>query len=52
MAVASIGSAAVISEVDWKMVVSASLLDGILSIHTSIATGLAEANPDVSDGHP
>lgn len=51
-AVATIGSAAVISEVDWKMVVSASLLAGILSILTSIATGLPEANPDVSDGHP
>ena len=52
MAVASIGNAAVISEVDWKMVVSASLLAGILSILTSIATGLPEANLDVSDGHP
>lgn len=51
-AVATIGSAAVISEVDWKMVVSASLLAGILSILTSIATGLPEAKPDVFDGHP
>lgn len=37
-----IGSATVLSSVDWKMVVSASLLSGILSILTSIATGLPE----------
>ena len=36
-AVATIGTSAVISSVDWKMVVSASLLAGILSILTSIA---------------
>lgn len=41
-AVAMIGSATVLSSVDWKMVVSASLLSGILSILTSIATGLPE----------
>ena len=40
-AVATIGSAAVISSVDWKMVVSASLLAGILSMLTSVA-GLPE----------
>lgn len=42
-AVASIGTAAVIEAVDWKFVVSASILAGILSILTSIATGLPEA---------
>ena len=42
-AVATIGTSAVISAVDWKMVISASLLAGLLSILTSIATGLPEA---------
>ena len=40
-AVATIGSAAIISAVDWKMVVSASLLAGVLSLLTSVA-GLPE----------
>ncbi len=40
-AVATIGTSAVISEVDWKIVVSASLLAGILSLLTSVA-GLPE----------
>lgn len=40
-AVAMIGTAAVIGDVDWKMVVSASLLAGILSLLTSVA-GLPE----------
>ena len=40
-AVATIGTAAVISEVDWKFVLSASILAGILSLLTSIA-GLPE----------
>ena len=40
-AVATIGASAVISEVDWIMVVSASLLAGVLSMLTSIA-GLPE----------
>ena len=40
-AVATIGASAVISEVDWIMVVSASLLAGVVSILTSIA-GLPE----------
>ena len=39
--VAPIGSAVVISAVDWKVVVSASLLAGILSLATSVA-GLPE----------
>ena len=42
-AVATIGSAAVLSDVNWGVVVSASILAGILSILTSIATGLPEA---------
>lgn len=41
-AIATIGTAAVISEVDWSLVVSASVLSGILSVLASIATGLPE----------
>jgi hypothetical protein len=41
-AVAAIGTTAVISEVNWITVGSTSLLSGILSILTSIATGLPE----------
>lgn len=51
-AVATIGTTAVISEVDWRTVVSASLLAGLLSILTSIATGLPEVGDEVSEGHP
>ena len=40
-AVATIGTSAVISAVDWKVVISASVLAGILSILTSVA-GLPE----------
>lgn len=39
--VATVGTSAVLSEVDWKFVVSASLLAGILSLLTSVA-GLPE----------
>lgn len=41
-ALATIGTAVVLAEVDWKYVISASLLAGILSILTSIVTGLPE----------
>ena len=40
-AVATIGTSALITNVDWKVVVSASLLAGVLSILTSVA-GLPE----------
>lgn len=40
-AAATIGTAAVLSSVDWKMVVSASVLAGVLSLLTSVA-GLPE----------
>lgn len=40
-AVATIGSSAVLSAVDWKVVASASVLAGILSLLTSVA-GLPE----------
>jgi hypothetical protein len=42
-AVATIGSSAVISEVNWIMVLSASVLAGILSMLTSVA-GLPEVD--------
>ena len=41
-AVATIGTSTVISEVDWRIVISSSILSGILSILTSIA-GIPEA---------
>ncbi len=40
-AVATIGTTAVLSEVDWKIVVSSAILAGILSLLTSVA-GLPE----------
>lgn len=39
--IATIGSAAVLSAVDWKVVASATVLAGILSLATSVA-GLPE----------
>ena len=39
--IATIGSAAVLASVDWKVVASATVLAGILSVATSIA-GLPE----------
>ncbi len=39
--VATIGTSAVMSAVDWRFVVSASILAGILSVATSVA-GLPE----------
>ena len=44
-AAATIGTAAVIGDVNWVMVVSAAVLSGILSLLTSIA-GL----PELKDG--
>ena len=41
-AIATIGTAVVLSDVNWQMVLSASILSGILSVLTSIATGLPE----------
>lgn len=41
-AIAMIGTSAVMTDVNWKMVLSASALSGILSVLTSIATGLPE----------
>ena len=44
-AVAVIGTAAVVSAVDWKMTVSAAVVAGVVSVLTSVA-GL----PEVKDG--
>ena len=44
-AVATIGTSAILSAVDWKVVISASLLAGILSLLTSVA-GLPEVKGD------
>jgi ABC-type lipoprotein release transport system permease subunit len=41
-AVATIGTAALLSQVDFKAVVSASVLAALLSVLTSISTGLPE----------
>ncbi len=46
-AVATIGTAAVLADVNWHIVLSASLLAGILSILTSFATGLPEVHDEV-----
>lgn len=42
-AIATIGTSAVLSDVNWKIVISASILSGILSVLTSLA-GLPEVN--------
>ena len=46
-AVATIGTSAVLSAVDWKMVVSASVLAGVLSLLTSVA-GLPEVKQEAN----
>ena len=42
-AAATIGTAAVLGEVNWAMVASASVLSGVLSLLTSVA-GIPEVN--------
>lgn len=49
-AVATIGTSAVISEVNWIMVASASALAGILSLLTSVA-GLPEVENEKIEGN-
>lgn len=41
-AIATIGTATLLSEINWVQIASASAVAGILSILTSIATGLPE----------
>ena len=47
-AIGVIGTEAVISSVDWKMVVSASIVAGVVSILTSVA-GIPEVESEVED---
>ena len=45
-AAATIGTSAVLSEVRWGVVASASVLAALLSLLTSVATGLPEVDGD------
>ena len=47
-AIATIGTSAVLEAVDWRMVVSASVLAGILSLLTSLA-GLPVVGDEIED---
>lgn len=49
-AIAVIGTSALLEEVNWLAVLSASVLAGILSILTSVVTDLPEA-PKGGDSH-
>ena len=44
-AMASMGTAAILSQVDWKAAISASVLAGVLSLLTSLA-GIPEVETD------
>ena len=48
-AVATIGTATVMGEVDWLMIGSAAVLAGVLSVLTSVA-GLPELSEGETDG--
>lgn len=48
-AIATIGSSMVISQVNWQVVLSASLLAGLLSLLTSVA-GLPEVDNSTEEG--
>lgn len=45
-AVAAIGTSAMLSDVDWLAVLSVAALSAILSILTSVATGLPEVKKE------
>lgn len=46
-ALATIGTAVALSDVDWRFVLSASILAGIVSLLMSITTGLPEVTPAI-----
>ena len=48
-AIATIGTSAALTEVNWAMVASASVLAGIISLLTSLA-GLPEVEPEETEG--
>ena len=43
-ALATIGTAAVLGDVNWLLVASAAALSGVLSVLTSVVTGLPEVS--------
>ena len=45
-AIATIGMASVLEDVNWILVISSSCLAGILSVLTSVVTGLPELDED------
>lgn len=50
-AVATIGTTALIEDVNWPVVASASVLAAILSLLTSLATGLPEVDDQEAQGN-
>ena len=48
-AVATIGTAVALGDVNWVMVASAAALAGVLSLLTSVATGLPEMNNEKAE---
>jgi len=50
-AVATIGTTALIQDVNWPVVASASVLAAILSLLTSLATGLPEVDDQEAQGN-
>ena len=49
-ALATMGTAFVLSDVDWPVVASASVLAGVLSLLTSVVTGLPEVEEAENNG--
>lgn len=47
-AVAALGTTALITDVDWKIVISTATMTGLLSLLTSISSGLPEV-PEVGE---
>lgn len=49
-AVASLGTTALITEVNWPLILSTTAMAGLLSVLNSIATGLPEVPPLPEEG--